>query len=176
LLFGKSALRVRDSHSVSCVLATLKEVVPLFREPGPVHDFICDELLKSAIMSLHEPYFVEQQRDLAALIVHIILLDGDLAGRVICSLPVLSSQPDKVATAIERIQSCHSERVGRALVLELLEQIRGLSIHEMGRIGGPKKSKTHQKLLDQYAMSLDMPPKIDRGGSPSLEGVGELLG
>jgi exportin-5 len=160
---------------VTCILTTLRELIPRFHEPSPVRTFIAEDLLKAAIMSLHEPYFVDLQKDLATLIVHIILLDSDTAAMVISSLPGLAQQPEKVSTAIERVRSCTSDRVGRALVLELLEQIRGVSIYEMGRIGGPKRSKTRAKLLEQYDMTVDKEMKIERGGSPGLEGVAGLL-
>jgi hypothetical protein len=64
--------------------------------------------------------------------------------------------------------------MGRALVLELLEQIRGVSISEMGRIGGPKRSRRGTKLLEQYDMAVDK-AKIYRDESPGLEGVAGLL-
>jgi exportin-5 len=139
-----------------------------------VRTFISSDLLKAAITSLHEPYFVDVQKDLAMLIVHIILLDNEAAAMVISSLPGLAQQPEKVSTAIERIQKCTSDRMGRALVLELLEQIRGVSISEMGRIGGPKRSRRGTKLLEQYDMAVDK-AKIYRGESPGLEGVAGLL-
>jgi exportin-5 len=174
LVFAKSALHVRDSHSVNCIITTLRECVSLFRAPGPVLDFICDDILKAAITSLHDPYFVDLQKDLASLIVRIIMLDAEKSAAVIGSLPGLSDQPERVRTVLERVRSCLSERIGRAMVLELLEQIRGVSIHEMGRIGGPKKSKRRAALLEQY-MAVDKNPAIERGGSPSLDGVANLL-
>ena len=176
LVFSASALRVRDFHSVKSICLLLHDrLIPLYREPSAVHDYICNEILKAAISSLHEPYFVELQRDLASLIVQIITLDADISGTVISSLPGLSEQPQRVATAIERVRGCGSEKVGRALVLELLEQIRGVSIHEMGRIGGPKKSRTQARLLQQFEMQTEPQVKMERGGSPGLEGVAQLL-
>jgi exportin-5 len=175
LLFAKSCLGVRDTHSVTCMLSTLHLLIPRFHEPGPVRTFVTSDLLKAAITSLHEPYFVDVQKELATLIVHIILLDSDAAAMVILSLPGLAQQPEKVNTAIERVCNCTSDRMGRALVLELLEQIRGVSISEMGRIGGPKRSRRGAKLLEQYDMTVDKEIKIERGGSPGLEGVAGLL-
>jgi exportin-5 len=178
ITFAASALRVRDYHSVKSTCVVLHDrLIPLYREPSAVHDYICNDILKTAITSLHEPYFVELQKDLAALILQIIHTDADISASVIASLPVLSEQPDKVQAAIERIRGCGVEKVGRALVLELLEQIRGVSIHEMGRIGGPKKSKTQAKLLQQYEQQQQeaQVKAAERGDSPSLEGVADLL-
>jgi exportin-5 len=180
LLFAASAIRVRDSHSVSCVLTVLRDLVPQFRDPGPVHAFIVSDLLKAAITSLHEPYFVDQQRDLAALIVAIVHLDPAAAADIFGSLPGLSAQPDKVRNAVERVVACGpASKTARAVVLDLLEQIRGVSIHEMGRIGGPiRKSKGTQRLLQQLEMQMDQQgqARIERGGSPGLDGVASLLG
>jgi exportin-5 len=185
LLFISSALRVRDTHSVGCVLSALRDILPSFSDPSPVRSYICNDILKAAITSLHEPYFVDLQKDLATLIVHIILLDADLSGQVISSLPGLSQQPQKVVSAIARVRASPSEKVGRAVVLDLLEQIRGVSIHEMGRIGGPKKSRGTAKLLAQLEMQVQgqqhqnsqqtQQQGIRRGGSPDLEGVANLL-
>jgi exportin-5 len=147
-----------------------------------VHTFICNDVLKAAITSLHEPYFVDQQRDLAALIVQIIHLDPSSAAVILGSLPGLSQQPDKVRAALERVVACApSSKTARAVVLDLLEQIRGVSIHEMGRIGGPiRKSKGATRLLQQLEMQIEQGQqgqvKIERGDSPGLDGVAGLLG
>ncbi|KAF2666914.1 ARM repeat-containing protein [Microthyrium microscopicum] len=177
LTFTASALRVRDFHSVKSTCVILHDrIIPLFRDPGAVHDYICNDLLKAAISSIHEPYFVDLQKDLASLIVQIITLDSDIAGNVIASLPGLSSQPLKVHTALERVRTSGNEKIGRALVLELLEHLRGVSIHEMGRIGGPKKSRNQARLLQQFDMQAEPTAvQIERGGSPGLEGVADLL-
>jgi hypothetical protein len=209
LLFATSALRVRDTHSVNLVLLFLRDLIPHFAAPGPVHDFLCHDVLRAAITSLHEPYFVDLQKDLASLIVYIVQLDaGVAAGRpgeaptegaaapdpaaaVLASLPGLASSDGdnprgggggRVAEAVSRVRalaparraaaaaatanatesplspmetgddarqpaddrpaprppSAHAQaqdmRVARAVVLDLLEQIRGVGIHEMGRI------------------------------------------
>jgi exportin-5 len=186
LLFASSALRVRDSHSVTCVLQVLRETVPHFREPGPVHTFICDTVFKAAITSLHEPYFVDQQRDLAALIVQIVNLDPQSAANILGSLPGLSQQPEKVRLAVERVvQHGPLSKTARAVVLDLLESIRGVSIHEMGRIGGPiRKSKGATRLLQQLEMQVDVPPHHHQGRrqghgigqGDELEGVAALMG
>ncbi len=142
-----------------------------------IGEFISSDVLKACITSLHEPYFVDLQKDLAALIVQIIHLDADLSAEVIATLPGLSQQPHKVAAAIARVRGSPSEKLGRAVVLDLLEQIRGVSIHEMGRIGGPKKSKRAASLLAQLEMQAAEPQQvgIERGGSPGLEGMASLL-
>lgn len=178
ITFAASALRVRDYHSVKSTCVVLHDrLIPLYRDPSAVHDYICNDILKTAITSLHEPYFVELQKDLAALILQIIHTDAEVSASVIASLPVLSEHPDRVRTAIERIRGCTQEKVGRALVLALLEQIRGVSIHEMGRIGGPKKSKNQMKLLQQFEEQQQQAQikANERGESPGLDGVAQLL-
>ena len=140
-----------------------------------IRQFAATELLKSAITSLHEPYFTDIQKDLSNLIVSIIHLSPTDAESVISSLPGLNSQPDRVREALARIMSTSSERLGRAVVLDLLEQIRGVSIHEMGRITTPRRKKVNAKVFATSSgrgMDVD---RGDRGNSPSLEGVSDMF-
>jgi exportin-5 len=182
ILFMNSALRVRDTQSVGCVISALRGLLPVFEHAGPPHEYLCNDILKSVITSLHEPYYVDLQKDLAGFIVRIIHVDAELSAKVISSLPGLSQQPEKVMNAITRVRASPSEKVARAVVLDLLEQIRGVSIHEMGRIGGPKKSRTAAKLLAQLEAQMNPTAAhpqpaatIERGGSPALDGMASLL-
>jgi len=269
LLFATSALRVRDTHSVNVVLLALRDIIPHFARPGPVHDFLCHDVLRAAITSLHEPYFVELQKDLASLIVYIIQLDAhgrkageagamgagepDPAAAVLASLPGLAGGdrgPARVAQAVGRVRalapqsraaaaalaagappeagpssssssppppepqrraqrealvahatSAHAQaqdmRAARAVVLDLLEQIRGVGIHEMGRIapaaaaaagphggaaaangdvgarGGP--SRVVARAMRAGGVEGGPAGGMARGGSPDLDGVANLL-
>jgi hypothetical protein len=272
LLFATSALRVRDTHSVNVVLLALRDMIPHFARPGPVHDFVCHDVLRAAITSLHEPYFVELQKDLASLIVYVIQLDAppgrkaageeeptegadaaaaaDPAAAVLASLPGLddsSAGAARVSLAVRRVRalapqsraaaasaasapasgegaeagaaqqqqqqrealvahatSAHAQaqdmRAARAVVLDLLEQIRGVGIHEMGRIVAPAAAAAAaagagprgggkangdggggrgSSRVVARAMQVDGaeggPAGIVRGGSPDLDGVANLL-
>ena len=152
LMFLKNALRFRDTRSCTLAVRTLRTTIPSLplRDPqsGPlVRRFLTDELLKTAITSLHEPYFVDAQKDLASLIAHILLIapgsqdEEDTSRAVLLSLPGLGNRPDKVDNVLSKLRhngSAHgpsmSDRQVRSIVLGLLNEVRGQSIHEMGRI------------------------------------------
>jgi exportin-5 len=66
------------------------------------------------------------------------------------------------------------DRLQRSIVLDLLSSVRGISIHEMGKMERrPIKKKT--KFEEQY-MSVDQPVQVVRGNSPGLEGVANMFG
>ena len=179
ILFCTHALRMRDHRCCSYICRTFKSIVPLFQgndAPAPqVREFICTEVLKACITSLNEPYFADMQKDLASLIALILLLYSPRTGtprEVLLSLPDM--QPAKVDKTLARLckQPVPGERTQRALVLDLLEGVRGVSIHEAGRIMPPKKKKAVQQ---QY-MEVETKPAIVNGDDASLEGVAGLFG
>jgi exportin-5 len=171
LLFAKSALRFRDTRSVTLMIRLLRlNVLPAFREPGNVHTFLCHDTLQAAIISLHEPYFVDSQKDLASLIAQIIQFDDEIPKNVILQLPGLGSQTAKVEHALSKIRSSASDRQARAWVLELLKDLRGVSIHEMGKI---ERAPVDWKKKEY--MAVDESVQIHRGGSPALEGLSDMF-
>ncbi|KAF2096394.1 ARM repeat-containing protein [Rhizodiscina lignyota] len=205
LMFLKNALRFRDTRSCNLAIRTLRSTIPLLplRDPqsGPlVRHFLTDDLLKTAITSLHEPYFIDSQKDLASLIAHILLIspesaeEEDTARAVLLSLPGLVDRPDKVDGILGKLRQgggAHgpqmSDRHVRAIVLGLLSEVRGQSIHEMGRIvpdkapgdpeSGPKPRKERSKMQEQY-MSVDESASaggIGQGGEESLAGVADMF-
>lgn len=206
LMFLKNALRFRDTRSCNLAVRTIRGMIPALplRDPqaGPaVRRFLTDDLLKTAITSLHEPYFIDSQKDLASLIAHILLVaptsrdEEDISRTVLLSLPGLVERPDKVDHVLGKLRqngTVHgphmSDRQVRALVLGLLNEVRGQSIHEMGRIvperapadaeGGSKARKERSKMQEQY-MSVDESTSaggIGQGGEDSLAGVADMFG
>jgi exportin-5 len=92
LMFCNSTIRVRDTRSVVTIVRVLRSLLPRFREPSPIRDYFCNDILKSAITSLHEPYFVDCQKELASLIAGIIHLDEDTPRSIILSLPGMADE------------------------------------------------------------------------------------
>lgn len=171
---------MRDSRCCAMICRVLQSMVPTFRSDTPpspqVREFICTEVLKAAITSLNEPYFVDVQRDLANLIACIIALYASKTNTprdVLLSLPDMRSE--RVDKAAVMIVNAKNERAQRVLVLELLEGVRGVSIHEAGKIerrdGRPKRSA-----MQQQFMEVEKQPTIERGGSPGLEGLQDMFG
>jgi len=81
---------------------------------------------------------------------------------------------DKVDRAAVKICESQSERNQRALVLQLLEGVRGVSIHEQGRIHVGGKGKAKKSALQQQFMEVESKPAIVRGHTP--EGLGDMFG
>lgn len=175
LIFSKAALRMRDSRSVLSIIRTLRITLPSFRTNPEIRAFIAHDVLQAAITSLHEPYFVDVQKDLAALIAGIICLDADTAGNVILSLPGMRERQEKVVKRLAAILQCPSERQSRAMVLELLSSVRGVGIHEQGKMERVP-TKRRAVVQEQYMQVEEQPPGIVRGGSPELAGVADMFG
>lgn len=190
ILFCTHTLRTRDSRCCTLICRVLRSMIPVFNtEPSspshsPSHpqirEFICTEVLKACITSLNEPYFVDVQRDLATLIANILSSYSDKTETpraVILSLPDMA--PHRVDDALAKIRSLSSERQQRALVLSLLEGVRGVSIHEQGRIeqkrGRKKKEGFVAQLQEQSGMEVQN-EGIQRGNSPGLEGMADMFG
>ncbi|THX40795.1 hypothetical protein D6D10_03215 [Aureobasidium pullulans] len=181
ILFCTHALRMRDSRCCTLICRILRSILPSFtadEPPAPqVREFISTEVLKACITSLNEPYFADIQRDLANLIANILALYSPLtptARDILLSLPDMSSQ--KVDSAIERIVASASERTQRVLVLELLEGVRGVSIHEMGKIDRRDGKGKKSALMMQYMQVEEKSGGGKREQSPQLEGMAEMFG
>jgi exportin-5 len=176
LLFCNSTIRFRDTRSVVTMIRVLRTLVPQFKEKSPIHDYFCNDILKSAITSLHEPYFVDCQKELASLIAGIIHLDEDIPRSIILSLPGMGDQ-HRVDRRLAKLRTANrsDERMQRSMVLDLLSSIKGVSIHEQGKIQRPTKTKTRTVMMEQY-MSVDQQPTIVRGTSPGLAGVADMFG
>jgi len=175
LLFCNNTIRVRDTRSVIMNVRILRTLLPRFKEKSPIRDYFCNDILMSAISSLHEPYFVDCQKDLAALIAGIIHLDDQIPRSIILSLPGMGDEY-RLDRRLAKLKAANrqDDRMQRSLVLDLLSSIKGVSIHEQGKIqrAAPKKRSAFQ---EQY-MSVDQPAQIVRGTSPGLAGVADMFG
>ncbi|KAF2758175.1 hypothetical protein EJ05DRAFT_476433 [Pseudovirgaria hyperparasitica] len=172
LIFAKTAIRVRDSRSCALMLRIIRYVLPHFKDKSAVRVYICTEVLQAAINSLHEPYFVDVQKDLASVIAHIILLDIETTRQILLQLPGMQARADKVDRKIEALQNIASERGQRSVVLDLLASVRGVSIHEAGKM---ERAKRKDRVNEQYTMVETQQTGIIRGNSP-IGGISEMFG
>jgi exportin-5 len=174
LLFCTSTIRVRDTRSVVMIVRVLRTLLSRFKEKSPIRDYFCNDILKASITSLHEPYFVDCQKELASLIAGIIHLDDEIPRSIILSLPGMGD-PSRVDRKLAKLKAVNrqDERMQRSIVLDLLSSIKGVSIHEQGKIqrAMPKK---RSKFEEQY-MSVEN-TGIVRGTSPGLAGVADMFG
>lgn len=188
MLFCTHALRMRDTRCCSIITRVIRSILQDFAPPNnsqtviTIREFISSEVLKACITSVHEPYFVDMQKDLAQLIASIWVLYGastPTPKALILSLPGMTEQ--LVASTEAALVRSTSARQQRALVLDLLEGLRGVSVAEQGKILGSREErrKARSALQERY-MSNEMEgqqgQKVDINDGPDLSGVADMFG
>ncbi|KAF9892935.1 hypothetical protein FE257_000527 [Aspergillus nanangensis] len=188
MLFCTHALRMRDTRCCSIITRVIRSILQDFAPPNDspttitIREFISSEVLKACITSVHEPYFVDMQKDLAQLIASIWVLYGSASPTpraLILSLPGMDEQ--RVASTEAALLRSTAARQQRALVLDLLEALRGVSIAEQGKILGSREErrKARSALQERY-MTADMEGqqnhKVDINDGPDLAGVADMFG
>lgn len=83
--------------------------------------------------------------------------------------------PEKVDKAIARICKTQNDRQQRALVLDLLEGVRGISIHEAGRIAREAPRKQRSAMQQQY-MEVEQKSAVVAGDDVGLDGIAGMFG
>ncbi|RDA93412.1 hypothetical protein CP533_1996 [Ophiocordyceps camponoti-saundersi (nom. inval.)] len=143
LVFCTHAIRMRDTRCCGMTIRLFVSLVPEFHgERGSsdlaseIREYMSSSVLKACVTSFHEPYFVEVQKELASLIAAILVYYGPLTAtprNVLLSLPnVSASELDRLSTYMAN-PGMHT-RQQRALVLQLLHEIKGVSVSEMGKM------------------------------------------
>lgn len=176
--------------------------VPVDSTPMPpaiasaIREYISLDVLKACITSFHEPYFVDLQKELAALIAAIYVYYSPVTTT---PRDVLLSLPNINPADLERLSAYMSKpgshtRQQRALVLDLLKDLKGVSVSEMGKLpkssvfGTPSRSKrTNRSKMAQEFMSepassgpgstrVGAVTGVRRATPDGLEGVSNLFG
>ncbi|KAJ5299537.1 hypothetical protein N7476_011094 [Penicillium atrosanguineum] len=189
MLFCTHALRMRDTRCCSIITRVVRSILADFAPPNnsptivTIREFICADVLQACITSVHESYFVDMQKDLAQLIAAIWVLYGNASQRpraTFLSLPGITE--DKVAHTETALQRCVSPRQQRALILELLEPLRGVSVAEQGKILGSREErrKARSAIQSRY-MTNEMETqqeshRVDINDGPDLSGVADMFG
>lgn len=184
LLFLAHAIRMRDSRCCGVVLRVFRSLIPDFASDqdsplsSSIREFISTDVLKACISSLNEVYFVDLQKDLAQLIASILLYYSPLTNtprQILLSLPGIDEK--SVDKCIEYImRQGMQQRQQRALVLDLLRDLKGISISEQGRISKPasqarkERSKMQQEFMKEHPTQTEI-----RQASPDLKGVASML-
>jgi exportin-5 len=181
LLFCTHAIRVRDGRCCGVVLRVFRSIIPDFASDqdsplsSSIREFISTDVLKACISSLNEPYFVDLHKDLAQLIASILIYYSPLTNtpkQILLSLPgIQESSVDKCIDYIMR-QGVH-QRQQRALVLDLLRDVKGVSISEQGRItkSASVVRKERSKMQQEFMKEQTEP----RRTSPNLQGVAGMF-
>lgn len=174
----------------------LSDSVPIPQEIATaIREFISMEVLQACITSFHEPYFVDLQKELASLIGAVLVHYTPITAtpkNVLLSLPnIQESDLDRLSPYIQK-PSSHT-RQQRAIVLDMLKDLKGVSVSEMGKMpkstgfGGVqgRSKKVHRTRMAEAFMSepttsQDAPRtggthQGGRGTPDALEGVSNLF-
>jgi exportin-5 len=190
LVFCAHGIRVRDSRCCSMILRLFISLIPEFGLPSrkiapqegedgrlipadstaipqeiatAIREFISTEVLQACVTSFHEPYFVDLQKELASLIGAIIVYYSPITltpRNVLLSLPNVKPEDlDRLSVYMQKPGS-HT-RQQRAIVLDMLKDLKGVSVSEMGKLskangfGGQGRSskKIHRTRMAEAFMT-----------------------
>ncbi|KHJ32173.1 putative arm repeat-containing protein [Erysiphe necator] len=191
LTFLSHAIEMRDTRSCGVALRIFRSIIPEFSQKkdklnekenteilASIREFICHNVLMACISSLNEPYFVDLQRDIVNCIVSILVYyceESTTPRQVLLKIPKVGEEAvNKCLQNIinPTIQARHQ----RALVLDLLNDIKGVSISEQGRLSKPpasscrrERSKMHQAFMSSTTAT------VKSNGSPILESIANLF-
>lgn len=219
-MFCAHAIRWRDSRCCGIMLRVFRSIIPDFapadanssRAGGAKHqaenspippatatairEYISSDVVKACITSIHEPYFVELQKDFASVIAAIVVTYSHhtaTARNVLISLPNIK-QAD-VDSGIEYMMRKETgSKAQRAVILQLLGDLKGVSVSEMGKLSKsiamptanlPTKRPIRSKMAQQF---MTAPAPNHNGSGPNnntnghqdgntdvLEGVASLF-
>ncbi|KAG5290004.1 nuclear import and export protein Msn5 [Histoplasma ohiense] len=186
ILFCTHAIRMKDTRCCAIITRVIRSILDVFileiDDPTAksIREFISTDILKACITSVHEPYFVDMQKELAQLIASIWIVYGptsDTPTKIIESLPDMSKS--KVAATYAGLRESRSSRQQKVLVLGLLEGLRGVSISEQGRIAGPPpvRRKPKSALQERYTTEMEGQEggKVNINNGPDLTGVADMF-
>jgi exportin-5 len=173
---------MHDGRACSLITRVLRTIIGEFTLLTPVateiREFISTEVFKGCIASLHDPYFVDVQSDLATLIASILVHYATLTEtpkNILLSLPGMSES--SVTQALQRLFKAdkgHGGKQQRAVVLQLLEGLRGVSVSEQGKYPKPDAKKMRSAMQERY-MSLEQSEPKEKDQSPDLGGVADMF-
>jgi len=200
---------MHDSRACGYIGRVLRSIIPCFsdeqiRHRGPtstylpstisisaetraeIREFISTEVFKACITSLHDPYFVDIQSELALLIAMIVRSYAHLTAtprQILLSLPDMTAEG--VDAALQRMVAAdNGTRLQKAVVLRLLEGLRGVSIAEQGRVlprarDGKRAALAERDTVQAKYAQQHVPAAAgdrERDGSPELAGYFEMFG
>ncbi|KAF3763765.1 hypothetical protein M406DRAFT_65109 [Cryphonectria parasitica EP155] len=203
LVFMTHAIRMHDSRCCGVVLKVFRSIIPELppvepakHAPPPddfmipeetskaVREFMCGEVLQACISSLHEHHFVDLQRELGNVLAAIIANYGQLTATprmILSSLPNMRQEDvDQCLANITRTGT--NQRQQRAYILDLLKDLKGVSIAEMGKVdktsdftNAKKKASTRSQMQQEFMTAPSTNGQEERGKSPDLTGVAGLF-
>lgn len=172
---------MHDSRACGLITRVLRTIVPEFSGSSiiavEIREFISTDVFRACITSLHDPYFVDIQSDLASLVGNIITEYcnlSDTPAQLLCSLPGVPEEA--VLKTIEKLSNKNNtSRQQRAIVLKLLEGLRGVSISEQGKFPRLDPKKARSALQEKYMTTEVKSVAPVKRESPDLGGVADMF-
>ena len=180
ILFCTHVLRMHDTRASALIAKVLRTIIGDFSGEASLEadarEFISTEVLKACITSLNDQYFVDMQRDFVQLIASIFIAytpRSETPKQIVCSLPgITNERVDRAVRHLFRAQS--DPRKQRAIVLELLQGFRSMTIQEQGKIPKPNPKKLRSTMQQKY-LSANMEGMELKDKDEGLEGVAEMF-
>jgi exportin-5 len=146
-----------------------------------IREYISMDVLQACVTSFHEPYFVELQKELASLIATIVV---HYSGITATPRNVLLSLPNVEPAGLERLvpymarPGSHT-RQQRAIILDLLKDLKGVSVSEMGKLakstgfGSSSRSNKKTSRTKMAQAFMNEPPPSDQQATRAGVGNGD---
>lgn len=204
-------LNFKDTKAAHTMITTVMRIVPAYTSEDhlqtegvrAVREYISEEIMKAAIMALHDGYYADEQQYYAHLIATIWLSYG-LPAHVAATetqpahaRPPLTNTPRIVLLSLPGMTEAKLDGAAdkllhdgglyakskklRAVVLNLLEGLRGVRISELGKLDDRgARSRILEKYKAREAAGMqgveDGGTKADGDGGVDLGGVSEMFG
>ena len=171
---------MHDSRACGLITRVLRSIVQVFTGDdviaGEIREFISTDVFKACITSLHDPYFVDIQSDLSGLIASIIKRYSAITNtprEILASLPDMT--PEIVDAALYKMYKAEgNSKQQKAVVMKLLEGLRGVSVSEQGKLPRPDPKKVRSALQEKY-MTVEATTDPKKEKSPDLVGIADMF-
>lgn len=209
LMFCTHAIGYKDTKTCSTMVPAMQKFVPAFstetylqgQDAAAVREFISTEMLKAAISSLNDGYFADYQTHLSILIAIIWISLGlpahiaatetkpahdrpawtDTPRNILLSIPGIDpSQVDRAGSQLAQVTLAGKQKVMKAVILKLLENVRGIRVSELGKIDNKQE---RSGLLEKYKQrdalgmqGMDETEKTNGESGIDLGGVADMFG
>lgn len=202
LMFCTHSIGYKDTKTCSSMVPALQKFVTAFSteahlygaDAAAVREFMSTEMMKAAINSLNDGYFADYHPQLAVLIALIWLSFGlpahvaatetqpahdrrawtETPRNVLLSIPGINeSKVEEAGSQLAQLTLAGKQRTMRAIILSLLENVRGVRMSELGKIDNKQERSS---LLEKYKLRDALGMHIDESGQANGEGGVDLVG
>ncbi|ETN38132.1 uncharacterized protein HMPREF1541_07756 [Cyphellophora europaea CBS 101466] len=206
LVFTTHALTFKDTKATQTMIVTAQRIIPAFvneqylqgEGAASVREYISTEILKAAITALNDSHFADYQQHYAHLIANIWLAYGlpahvpatdnhpahdrpsltETPRNVLLSLPNMDvAKVDAAAEKLLKEGINGKPKRLRAIVLHLLEGVRGVRISDLGKIDTrAQQSRILEKYKQRESLAMQGIDGRAETEGPDLGGVADMFG